>query len=60
MVRIPACVRCVHLSAEGKGTCDAYPDGIPEDYVEGTIDIEEIEECANGIKYENKYQAKAS
>ncbi|MGI5825234.1 MAG: glutamyl-tRNA amidotransferase [Bacillota bacterium] len=52
-----ACDYCKHQSDKLiKGylsCCKAYPDGIPDEYYI-TIDPKELEECANGYKWEEK------
>lgn len=45
------CAFCVHL--RGKGTCDAFPNGIPEDiFITGKHNHTEPFEGDNGIRFE--------
>lgn len=51
------CSRCVHLRPliDGwKYACDAFPNGHPYDFPIGKAS--ELEECNNGIKFEEKQQ----
>lgn len=53
---VSECTYCMHSDkAEDPQdlTCKAFPEGIPNDYLWGFIDVHELEECNNGIKYED-------
>ena len=55
MVRFPRCIDCkkfIELNEEGKYTCKAFPDGIPDDVFWGKIDHTENIDGDNGIKFE--------
>lgn len=48
------CDRCIHkrkLIDGWKYACDAFPDGIPSDYI-FKFDVTKLPECNNGIGYE--------
>ena len=51
------CEKCIHYRGIVNGWdigCDAYPEGhIPNEYFK-SIDVRELTECANGIKFEPK------
>jgi hypothetical protein len=48
VIKIMKCFSCKHYK---KGTCVAFPDGIPEDVM---LDKDrDKKECRNGIKYQN-------
>lgn len=47
------CKNCFERFDKSKPiTCKAFPNGIPKEYLWGTIDVKVIEECNNGYKYE--------
>ena len=50
------CCECKNVHEELKDgwrlTCDAFPEGIPREYVKD-FDVRKIAECKNGIKYEH-------
>lgn len=54
MIYIPLCTSCVHrrdfLINGWIPSCDAFPDGVPMDFDEKSID--KTKECNNGIGYE--------
>lgn len=52
---IPICTSCKHFITNDNGVfkCDAFPNGIPDDYFWCVKNIEEILECNNGIKFED-------
>lgn len=57
-VIIPDCPCCKYF-VDNKDiskplTCKAFPNGIPEEYLWGKIDVKCISECCNGYKYETK------
>lgn len=47
----PACWTCVHKSTTGP-TCTAFPDGIPEEILDGRNQHREAYPGDNGIRYE--------
>ena len=53
------CDKCIHMRKEKsktnkyRPTCDAFPDEIPCEYFM-EIDVTKIEECNNGMKFEEK------
>lgn len=44
------CYECTSVSEPLK--CAAFPDGIPNDYIWGPIDVKSLPECNNGFKYD--------
>ena len=54
-VIVPDCTSCKHLYDNGEigyFCCEAFPDGIPEDYFWGKVDVRQQDECANKIRFE--------
>lgn len=49
--RAPMCIGCKHFRNEGF-TCDAFPDGIPEDILQSRIDHRKPYLNDNGIQFE--------
>ena len=53
---IPDCPCCVHCKDTGDIKaplcCDAFPEGIPNDYLFGPVQVTLLKECNNGYKYE--------
>lgn len=49
----PCCKHC-HDCAEINEPlcCEAFPDGIPKDYLFGPVQVKDLVECKNGYKYE--------
>ena len=58
MIQFSECDKCKNytgLHPETKQmTCKAFPNGIPLNYVFGEVNVLEINECKNGIKFEDK------
>ena len=54
MICIPDCTFCIHSRKEKKDgwipTCDAFPNGIPNDFNYGNV--RKKSECGNGIGFE--------
>lgn len=52
MITFPKCAMCsrYRLSDDGKETCEAFPDGIPEDVLWEDTSAE----CNNGIKFKEE------
>ncbi len=53
---LPDCPCCKHFH-ENKDRnsllcCNAFPEGIPTEYLFGPIQVRSIPECGNGYKYE--------
>ena len=57
MVTITYCGSCKNVLKEKINgyipTCKAYPEGIPSNMFK--LDVRELKECNNGIKYEEKH-----
>ncbi len=54
-VIIPDCTSCKHLYSEQKDGmfyCDAFPEGIPKEYFWGKVQVRELSECSNNVKFE--------
>lgn len=54
-VIIPDCTSCKHLFNEkknGKFCCEAFKEGIPDDFFWGKIDVKKISECNDKIKFD--------
>lgn len=51
---IPSCSSCKNYI--GNDVCRAFPKGIPKEYMWGPVDVEELIECKNGYKFEDKYK----
>lgn len=49
--RAPMCIGCKHFHREGF-TCDAFPNGIPDDILESRLDHRKPYPGDNGIQYE--------
>lgn len=50
-----SCGYCKHIRPKKDGwipCCDAFPDGIPHEYLFNHMDIAKIEECAPGFHFE--------
>jgi len=54
MLIVPKCIDCKHIKFEGRGNCEAFPEGIPSDIGLCRVDVEELSECANGIRFEKR------
>lgn len=55
-----SCDFCLHIREKiNRATpcCDAFPEGIPKEYVLCDIKVAELKECANGIKFEADIKA---
>lgn len=52
------CLMCEHFKTKDDGSiyCKAYPEGIPEKVFQISDDNKIGKECANGVKYINKYE----
>lgn len=48
---VSPCMSCVHKHA-GAATCEAFPDGIPMEMLDGTNQHREPYDGDNGIQYE--------
>lgn len=49
----PCCVHCKDRIDKSKPLCcDAFPEGIPFDYLFGPVQVTMLKECNNGFKYE--------
>ncbi len=54
-VNIFDCVACKHRKKNEYGLyCAAFPEGIPDDIIHGTVKPHKMEQCGNGIKFEDK------
>ena len=53
---ISSCPICINFlrPKEDSNICKAFPDGIPDDYFWGKVDVEELVECKNGFKFEDR------
>ncbi len=53
---VPVCPSCIHCKDNDDIStplcCDAFPDGIPKDYLFGPVQVTDLKECNNGYKYE--------
>ena len=53
MQLMPQCFRCKHLHGdESRMTCDAFPEGIPDELVHDTRDHKKPFTGDNGIRFE--------
>ncbi len=53
-VIIPDCTSCKNFIDYNDASgyrCNAFPEGIPEEYFWGKIDVKEIQTCANGFNF---------
>ena len=54
-VVIPDCPCCKFFhecpDKKSKACCDAFPDGIPNSYLFGPVQVKTLTECSNGFKY---------
>lgn len=49
----PICMACLHRHIEGDGfTCDAFPDGIPDEIIQSEADHREPFPGDQGIQFE--------
>ena len=49
----PCCQNCYDRDDINEPLCcNAFPGGIPNDYLWGPIDVKSLKECNNGYKYE--------
>ena len=50
------CPNCKHFTGHGYNDppvrCGAFPNGIPKEYLFGSVHVRNIPECGNGYKYE--------
>ena len=56
MTIIPDCPSCKHfikINDEGRFFCEAFPNGIPKEYVWGKTSVIHLKECANNIRFED-------
>ncbi len=54
-VTIFDCVDCKHRKKNETGFyCAAFPDGIPNDIIRGTVKPHKMGQCNNGVKFEDK------
>ena len=54
---IPPCAYCEHCYVkDGNIVCSAFPEGIPKEYYWCKIDVEALDECANGYKFKDKHK----
>lgn len=54
---IPDCTSCKNLTdknEKGQFCCKAFPYGIPKDYFWGKVDVRNIQQCANNIRFEKE------
>lgn len=53
---IPLCPSCVHCRDRSNKNnplcCDAFPKGIPVEYLFGPVQVTKLKECNNGFKFE--------
>lgn len=49
---VSACASCKYVNRDGSGTCSAFPEGIPHDFMTGKKSHLAHVEGDNGIKYE--------
>lgn len=53
---VPDCPSCIHCKDRDNHNaplcCDAFPKGIPFDYLFGPVQVKNLNECNNGYKYE--------
>lgn len=54
MTTIPKCFRCVHFHDDNTYTCDAFPEGIPDDILESEFDHREPHEGDAGVTFREK------
>ena len=50
-----SCDFCIHSlpNKDGwKSCCEAYPDGLPKDYLFERVDVSQLAECAPGFHFE--------
>lgn len=51
----PCCKNCFDRSdITNPLCCNAFPEGIPKEYLWGDINVKNLEECKNGYKYEEQ------
>ena len=53
------CADCIHITGKWPGiiSCPAFPDGIPDDYFWNKVDVLKLDECGNGVSFEEKKKA---
>ena len=53
---VPDCPSCKHCTGHGYNDppirCGAFPNGIPDNYLFGPVQVRSLPECGNGYKYE--------
>ena len=50
-----ACIDCKNAyKGEHKVCCMAFPNGLPDNISQGTVDPRKLKECGNGYKFEPK------
>lgn len=57
MTHVPIfdCVDCKHRKKNESGLyCAAYPNGIPKEITQGIVKPHKMEQCGNGVKFEDK------
>lgn len=58
MIDVPICVKCKHYNKIDYEklifSCWAYPDGIPDEIIEGEVDHKKPYKGDNGIQFEKK------
>lgn len=49
------CIACKHRKDDnGIDCCLAFPNGIPDEIIHGLVKPHKMEQCGNGIKFEDK------
>ena len=55
-----SCDYCIHSLPNKDGwipCCEAYPDGLPDDYCFERVDVSKLAECAPGFHFEPDIEA---
>lgn len=50
MIRIPKCYACKYYN-HNKNNCPAHPEGLTDEVIKTSTDLDESKECAPGIKF---------